>query len=323
MFAQPVSLLDRVRNTPASVTTLNLSRNSLGYKTGAELAQAFAAIPASVTTLDLRGNALGSKTGAELAQAFAAIPASVTTLDLRGNDLGNKTGAKLAQAFAAIPASVTTLDLSRNWLDRKTGAELAQAFAAIPVTVGYLKNHDIPMAVFESLEHPISWMAKAKGLLELDRTSTEVNTYRTDALNLLLAIPPESPLYREAAQVLWVDLYVEYLSQYTSSTMPFAVDVGVVSEATTTISFSMVREYALAAAKGNTLLSMVYPGINNDGFGPIDSESEFMLCSEYITRMKASGKGNDEIHLTQDNLSQFKAHMQQNGNIECGPGYGF
>ncbi len=294
MFAQPLSLLDRVRNTPASATTLYLSWNSLGNKTGAELAQAFADIPATVTTLDLSGNSLGNKTGAELAQAFAAIPASVTTLYLSNNNLGNK-----------------------------TGAELAQAFADIPVTVGYLKNHDIPMTVFESLEHPISWMAKAKRLLELDRTSTEVSTYRTDALNLLLAIPPKSPLYREAAQLLWMDLHGAYVSQQTSSTMPFAADVGVVSEATTTISFPMVREYALAAAEGNILLSMVYPGINNNGFGHIDSESEFMLCSEYITAMKFSGKCNHEIHLTQDNLSQFKAHMQRSGNIECGPGYGF
>jgi hypothetical protein len=260
MFAQPLSLLDRVRNTPASVTTLDLSYNNLGNKTGAELAQAFAAIPASVTTLDLHGNSL----------------------------------------------------------DNKTGAELAQAFAAIPITVGDLKNHGIDMAVFESFEHPISWMAKAKRLLELDRTP-EVSTYRTDALNLLLAIPPESPLYPEAAQLLWMDLYGAYVSQQTPSIMPFAADVGVVSEATTTISFSMVREYALAAAQGNILLSIVYPGINNDGFGQIDSEFEFQLCSEYIIAMKSSGKCNHEIHLTQNNLSQFKAIPLLNEEVAISP----
>jgi Leucine Rich repeat len=127
---------------PIGVTTLDLSGNNLGNKTGAELAQAFAAIPIGVTTLDLSGNALNNKTGAELAQAFAAIPIGVTTLDLSGNNLGNKTGAELAQAFAAIPIGVTTLDLSYNYLYTKTGAELAQVFAAIPAGVTTIKVDD-------------------------------------------------------------------------------------------------------------------------------------------------------------------------------------
>ena len=82
-------------------TLSNFTIRNLRDKSGAELAQAFAAIPAGVTSLDLGCNYLGNKSGAELAQAFAAIPAGVTSLNLWGNDLSNKSGAELAQAFAA------------------------------------------------------------------------------------------------------------------------------------------------------------------------------------------------------------------------------
>jgi hypothetical protein len=235
---------------PTSVTTLNLSGNDLYNKTGAELELAFKAIPTSVTTLDLGWNHFGDTTVAELKLAFEAIPTSVTTLDLRMNYLDLKAVAELAQAFAAIPVSVTTLDLSSNFLNRKTQAELAKAFAAIPVTVGYLENNDIPMAVFESFEHPISWMAKAKRLLELDRTSIEVSEHRTDALNLLLKIPPKSPLYREAAQLLRMDLHGVYVSQQASNTMPFSADAGVVSEAPTTFKADMQRSGNIECGPG-------------------------------------------------------------------------
>ena len=127
-----VKLAQAFAGIPASVTTLDLSRNGWHFnKTGVELAQVFARIPASVTTLNLSCNGLDLKTGAELAQAFAGIPVSVTTLDLGGNDLGLKTGVELAQAFAGIPASVTTLNLAGNGLHHKTGAELAETFAGI------------------------------------------------------------------------------------------------------------------------------------------------------------------------------------------------
>jgi hypothetical protein len=130
-----LSLVQRIADTPASVTSLDLSRNRLGAKTGAELTQALAAIPASVTSLDLSWNGLGAQTDAELAQVLAAIPANVTSLNLSENRLSAKTGAELAQVLAAIPASVTSLNLSGNGLGAKTGAELAQALAAIPATV--------------------------------------------------------------------------------------------------------------------------------------------------------------------------------------------
>ena len=117
------------------MTSLDLSGNGLYYKTGAELAQAFAAIPAGVTSLDLRYNHLYNKTGAELAEAFGAIPAGVASLDLSDNGLDNKSGAELAQAFAAIPAGVTSLDLSGNYLYAKKGGELTEIFQAMPVNI--------------------------------------------------------------------------------------------------------------------------------------------------------------------------------------------
>jgi len=129
------------------VTSLDLCGIELDYKSGAELALAFAAIPVSVTSLNLNRNGLGSSFGTALAQAFAVIPASVTSLDLCWNKLGTKSGAELAQAFAAIPASVTSLDLCWNKLGNKSGAELALAFAAIPASVTSLdlSGNGLPM----------------------------------------------------------------------------------------------------------------------------------------------------------------------------------
>ena len=120
---------------PAEVTSLDLSKNGFGEKTGAELAKVFAAIPLSVTSLDLSQNRFGQKTGAELAKALAAIPLGVTSLYLGTNALYRITGTELAKAFAAIPLSVTSLYLSANDFHKKTAAELAMAFAAIPLSV--------------------------------------------------------------------------------------------------------------------------------------------------------------------------------------------
>jgi len=67
------SLQEALATIPSRVTSLNLTHNGLGERTGTELAQAFAAIPSNVTSLDLGLNSLGKRAGAELAQDFAAI----------------------------------------------------------------------------------------------------------------------------------------------------------------------------------------------------------------------------------------------------------
>ena len=51
----------------------NLVLDELYDKEGAEFVQAFIDIPASVTSLNLNRNDFGWKTGSELAQAFAGF----------------------------------------------------------------------------------------------------------------------------------------------------------------------------------------------------------------------------------------------------------
>lgn len=113
--------------------SLDLGNNALREKTGTELAEIFKAIPIGVTSLDLSANSLGYKTGPELlAQAFKAIPDGVTSLNLSANYLGFKTDTELTQAFKLISAGVTSLNLSNNSFDNKIGDKLAVIFNALP-----------------------------------------------------------------------------------------------------------------------------------------------------------------------------------------------
>ncbi len=115
--------------------TLDLSRNYLGDKTGAELATAFTAIPKQVKTLDLSWNYLDQKTGAELATAFVVVPKQVETLDLSRNGLNIKSPEELRQAFSSLPKTVTTLDLSYNNLYRLPLSPLLTLLQALPESI--------------------------------------------------------------------------------------------------------------------------------------------------------------------------------------------
>ena len=119
---------------PASVTSLDLTNNYLGYIPVAKLARVLSRIPTSVTSLRLDKNMLDNQAGVELKQIFSAIPASVTNLHI-GNNLYRKTAAELVEAFSGIGASVTNLDLSQNYLGSRPIAELKQIFSAIPASV--------------------------------------------------------------------------------------------------------------------------------------------------------------------------------------------
>lgn len=116
-------------------TSLDLSRNNLGGKTRAELAEVFAAIPATVTTLDLSWNFLGFHEST-FVPAFSAIPATITTINLTGNNLGTMRKNKLVEVLNMIHTTVKKLYLRHN-LGYLTWDEFAQALTAIPDTVTY------------------------------------------------------------------------------------------------------------------------------------------------------------------------------------------
>jgi hypothetical protein len=103
---------------------------NLNYKNVDEIIKELAALPSWETDLDLSRNDLSLKTGAELALIFAAIPSSVTTLNLNSNALGNKTAAELSEAFSALGLSVNTLYLNENELDDEKIVEIIKAFTS-------------------------------------------------------------------------------------------------------------------------------------------------------------------------------------------------
>ena len=134
-------VISAITYLPSGVTSLDLSSNNLGSKTGAELAKIFVAIPAGVTSLNLSINQLYNKTGAELAQAFTVIPARVTSLNLRYNHLHKKTFAELAKIFAAIPLRVKKVNLGNNNLfTGKTRAQIDELLNSIPADVNGNKH---------------------------------------------------------------------------------------------------------------------------------------------------------------------------------------
>ena len=140
-----VQLAQAFEVIPNSVTALFLSDNSLDRRSGRELAEAFAAIPKGISTLGLGSNRLYKKSAAELTEAFSAISKSVTTLDLMFNNLGDRRQDELAQIFAAIPTGVTTLGLDYSALWLKSEAELTAVFTALPkgITTLYLAENDL------------------------------------------------------------------------------------------------------------------------------------------------------------------------------------
>lgn len=71
-----------LQSIPNHVSSLGLSHNKLGLKTGEALAAELALIPSGVTYLDLRGNELDSMNIKELILALTSIPNSVKKVSL-------------------------------------------------------------------------------------------------------------------------------------------------------------------------------------------------------------------------------------------------
>lgn len=83
-----INLLNSIGKIPPGVNLLDLSDLNLKKNQTIEtLAQALASIPASVTSLNLSKNNLGDWEGNRLKLVFAAIPAHVKTVNLEANKL--------------------------------------------------------------------------------------------------------------------------------------------------------------------------------------------------------------------------------------------
>jgi hypothetical protein len=142
------------------IISLDISWNTLGGKTGGQLAAIIAALTPSVTSLNLSANDLGCRNYEQmlprirldpaislvntLGTALAALPKTIIILDLGENNLGYRTGPQLATSLARIPHTVETLDLACNDLDRLGSPGLSLVLSILPTgvkTLGLSENN--------------------------------------------------------------------------------------------------------------------------------------------------------------------------------------
>ncbi|XP_068738348.1 protein NLRC3-like isoform X2 [Montipora capricornis] len=109
-----------------SLTSLDLSQNSIGAEGGTSLSQALA-VNTSLTTLDLSDSSIGADGVTSISQALA-VNTSLTTLDMSHNSIGAEGATSLSQALA-VNTSLTTLNLSANFIGAKAATSLSQALA--------------------------------------------------------------------------------------------------------------------------------------------------------------------------------------------------
>ena len=109
-----------------SLTTLDLSQNSIGDEGATSLSQALA-LNTSLTTLTLSQNSIGAEGATTLSEALA-VKTSLTTLHLSWNSIGAEGATSLFQALA-VNTSLTTLTLSHNSIGAEGATSFSQALA--------------------------------------------------------------------------------------------------------------------------------------------------------------------------------------------------
>ena len=109
-----------------SLTTLDLSQNSIGDEGATSLSQALA-LNTTLTTLTLSQNSIGTEGATSLSQALA-VNTSLTTLHLSWNSIG-AVGANLLSQSLAVNTSLTTLTLSHNSIGAEGATSFSQALA--------------------------------------------------------------------------------------------------------------------------------------------------------------------------------------------------
>ena len=117
-------LLTRTLKVNTSLSSLDLSRNSIGNKGANLLAQALR-VNTSLSSLDLSRNSIGIEGANSLAQALR-VNTSFSSFALSRNSIGNEGAKSLAQALR-VNTSLSSLDLSDNSIGNEGANSLAQA----------------------------------------------------------------------------------------------------------------------------------------------------------------------------------------------------
>ena len=123
----------RVLRVSSSLTTLDLTRSSIGHE-GAKALAAGVAASRSLAALYLSGNQIGDE-GAKALAAAVAASRSLAILFLSNNEIGDE-GAKPLAAGVAASSSLAELGLSHN----KIGDEGAKAIAEALLARGSMIN---------------------------------------------------------------------------------------------------------------------------------------------------------------------------------------
>ena len=119
-----INLLVPVLKVNTSLSSLNLSNNSIRHKGAKSLAQALR-VNTSLSSLDLSGNSIDAEGANSLAQALR-VNTALSSLDLSKNSIDAEGANSLAQALR-VNTSLSSLDLSKNPIDAEGANSLAQA----------------------------------------------------------------------------------------------------------------------------------------------------------------------------------------------------
>ncbi|XP_068756016.1 NLR family CARD domain-containing protein 3-like, partial [Montipora capricornis] len=180
-----------------SLTTLDLSYNSIGDEGATSLSQALA-VNTSLTTLDLSRNSIGDEGATSLSQALA-VNTSLTTLDLSCNSIGAEGATSLSQALA-VNTSLTTLHLSHNSIGDAGATSLSQALAVnTSLTILALSGNSIGDEGAPSLSQAL---AVNTSLTTLHLSGNSIGDKGATSLSQALAVNPSlSPLTLSASSI--------------------------------------------------------------------------------------------------------------------------
>ncbi|XP_015769559.1 PREDICTED: protein NLRC3-like [Acropora digitifera] len=123
-FKRSLSTLFLVLRVNTSLTSLNLSWNSIGTETAYFLSQALR-VNTSLTSLDLHHNFTGDKGAHSLSEALK-VNTSLTLLDLSHNCIGHEGANSLSEALR-VNTSLTSLYLLRNFISDERAKSLIEA----------------------------------------------------------------------------------------------------------------------------------------------------------------------------------------------------
>ena len=125
-FARPsLSTLYLALRVNTSLTSLDLSENSIGDGGGASSLTEALRVNTSLTSLHLSCNSIGDEGASSLSKALR-VNTSLTSLDLSQNSIGDEGASSLSKALR-VNTSLTSLDLSQNSIGDEGASSLSEA----------------------------------------------------------------------------------------------------------------------------------------------------------------------------------------------------